>query len=112
MESECRESPIPDVRHHRFKDAEREYKEWGLTLTRMRVDEVYNKMVGYNRKDVIARRKELLKQMGVLKTAGLGNEVVVKRSGSFEGVAEFSQEDVYVSGSVRRHIYRKTGDGW
>lgn len=106
------ENPIPNVKHHRLVDAQREYDEWGITLLKMRSDDKFNDMVGYNRWDVFARRKALLKQMGVLRTAGLGNEVVTRGSNNFEGVAEFSQEDVYVSGSVRRHIYHKTGDDW
>ena len=107
-----KESPIPDVEHRDYKSAKEEYEEWGMTLLKMRVDESFNNMTGYNRKHVIARRKELLKQMAILKCKGLGNEVITRRTPNTIGLPEFSQEDVYVSGTARRHIYRETDDGW
>lgn len=112
MELDNRESPIPDVKHRDLRSAEEEYNEWGMTLLKMRADEKFNKMVGYNRWDVFKRRKDLLKQMAILKCKGLGNEVPTRRTPSAIGVPEFSQEDVYVSGTARRHIYRQTGDDW
>ena len=97
---------IANTRHKDYKYAMEEYREWGMILLKMRIDPKFNDMMPYNRKDVIERRKELLKMAAVLKTKGWGNEVKESRAGRVVELGEFDQEDVYVGESVRRWVYK------